>query len=185
MDGNVSWCKLIWLSQNIPKHTFVFWKAVQNRLTTQDKVRQWGSYDLMICPLCYNDMDSHSHLFFKCKYAGQFWGKVLVNIEINCGNMEWNEIVNEFARKFNGNSIGSVIRRLSLAASVYLIWQERNNKLFRGKQRGWEELYKMFHETIRMRLMNLKVKPICKVQQAWDAKMKVVTNGTVADSNVK
>lgn len=36
--------------------------------------------------------------------------------------------------------------------------------------------------------MSLKVKPskaICKVQQAWDAKMNVVTNGPVADSNVK
>ncbi|PWA89240.1 lipid phosphate phosphatase 3 [Artemisia annua] len=35
---------------------------------------------------------------------------------VQCGNVEWNDIVDEFASQANGNSIGSVIRRLCLAA---------------------------------------------------------------------
>ncbi|PWA45425.1 glutamine synthetase type I [Artemisia annua] len=72
---------------------------------------------------------------------------------------------------YNGNSIGSVIRRTGLAASVYLIWQERNWRLFSDQKMNVDELYKQFYETIRMRLLSLKVKPskaVIQVQQEWD-----------------
>lgn len=36
----VEWSKLIWFSQNIPKHAFVLWLAVQSKLPTQDKLRK-------------------------------------------------------------------------------------------------------------------------------------------------
>ncbi|PWA89670.1 RNA-directed DNA polymerase, eukaryota, Reverse transcriptase zinc-binding domain protein [Artemisia annua] len=46
--GNVvRWSKLIWFSQNIPKHAFLLWLAIQCKLPTQDKIRRWGNYDLM------------------------------------------------------------------------------------------------------------------------------------------
>ncbi|GJR99074.1 RNA-directed DNA polymerase, eukaryota, reverse transcriptase zinc-binding domain protein, partial [Tanacetum coccineum] len=45
---NVSWSKLIWYSENIPKHALILWLAIQGNLTTQDKVRKWGSFDLML-----------------------------------------------------------------------------------------------------------------------------------------
>ncbi|PWA74759.1 RNA-directed DNA polymerase, eukaryota, Reverse transcriptase zinc-binding domain protein [Artemisia annua] len=118
-NNEVNWWKLVWFSQNIPKHSFVLWMAILNKLNTQDKVRSWGSYDLMVCPLCYSDMDSHSHLFFKCSYE-----KMLLKMGSKCNNLEWNGLINDFASQSNGNSIGSIIRRLCLAISVYLIWQE-------------------------------------------------------------
>ncbi|GKE83968.1 RNA-directed DNA polymerase, eukaryota, reverse transcriptase zinc-binding domain protein, partial [Tanacetum coccineum] len=37
---DVQWSRLIWFSQNIPKHAFVLWMAIQNKLATQDKVKQ-------------------------------------------------------------------------------------------------------------------------------------------------
>ncbi|GKC71408.1 RNA-directed DNA polymerase, eukaryota, reverse transcriptase zinc-binding domain protein, partial [Tanacetum coccineum] len=33
----VSWWKLIWFSQCIPKHSFIVWLAFRDRLSTQDK----------------------------------------------------------------------------------------------------------------------------------------------------
>lgn len=97
----------------------MLWLAVQNKLTTQDKIRNWGSYDLMVCQLCYHDMDSHRHLFFKCKYVEQFLGKVLMKVGIDSGSMEWDEIVSEFASCFSGNSIGNVIRRPSCKCILF------------------------------------------------------------------
>ncbi|PWA96887.1 Zinc finger, C2H2-type matrin (chloroplast) [Artemisia annua] len=92
---------------------------------------------------------------------------------VQCGNVEWNDIVDEFASQANGNSIGSVIRRLRLAASIYLLWQERNCRIFRGEKRGWEEFYNLCYETvIRLRLLSLKVKPSKAVyiaQKNWNA----------------
>ncbi|GKB53018.1 RNA-directed DNA polymerase, eukaryota, reverse transcriptase zinc-binding domain protein, partial [Tanacetum coccineum] len=138
-DDDAEWWKIIWFSLNIPKHAFIVWLAVQNKLTTQDKIKQWGSYDVMCCALCRRDLDSHSYLFFECDYSK-------------------NGIVADMSRKFNGNSINSIVRRLCFAASVYLVWQERNSRIFRDEARSAEELFKILIDVVRMRLLSLKVK---------------------------
>ena len=79
-EESVRWKSLVWFTQNIPKHAFILWLAIQNRLVTQDKIRKWGYYHMMVCSLCLEDMDSHKHLFFKCKYARMFWAKVCLKI---------------------------------------------------------------------------------------------------------
>lgn len=48
----VDWCPLIWFQQSIPKHSVILWMAIQEKLLTQDKIKKWGSYDMMVCALC-------------------------------------------------------------------------------------------------------------------------------------
>ena len=76
------WHKLMWFSQNIPKHAFILWLAVKMKLLTQDKIRKWGNYDLMVCILCYSDMDSHDHLFFNCPFASKLWCRVMQKLKM-------------------------------------------------------------------------------------------------------
>ncbi|PWA62607.1 reverse transcriptase zinc-binding domain-containing protein [Artemisia annua] len=123
---DVTWSKIVWFSQNIPKHAFILWLAAQKRLTTQDRMKKWGSYDMMVCFLCTSDCDSNNHLFFQCSFASQFWNKVKQKIGLSSNAIEWKDIVRNMALKYNGSSIDSIVRRLGLAASVYLIWQKRN-----------------------------------------------------------
>ena len=66
----------------------------------------------------------------------------------------------------SGNTINSIIRRLCLAASVYLIWRERNCRLFKEEKRSVKELFEVFRDTIRFRLASLKAKPISAVLRA-------------------
>ena len=99
--------------------------------------------------------------------------------------MNWDEIVHEFGKCFDGNSIRSITRRLVLAASVYLIWQERNHRIFRDEQRSCDDLFKILQDIIRMRMMSLKVKAtkaVLKAQVEWDVKMNVVANVTVTEA---
>lgn len=173
----VEWYKIVWFSQNIPKHSVILWLEILNKLTTQDKIRKWGSYDLMVCPLCYLDMDSHQHLFFQCDYAKQFWSRVKAKMGIQCADMEWNDLVNWYTRLYDGYTIGSGTRRIGLAACVYFIWKERNWRLFREQKRSISELYEQFYETVRMRLLSLKVrssKAVLQVQKEWDVSLDIV-----------
>ncbi|GKF47713.1 reverse transcriptase zinc-binding domain-containing protein, partial [Tanacetum coccineum] len=64
----VSWWKLIWFSQCIPKHSFIVWLAIQDRLTTQDKFRRWGDYAVNRCCLCCQDSEDIKHLLFQCPF---------------------------------------------------------------------------------------------------------------------
>ena len=39
--SKVVWKDLVWFPQNIPKHSFVIWLAIQERLMTQDRIAAW------------------------------------------------------------------------------------------------------------------------------------------------
>ncbi|PWA48460.1 reverse transcriptase domain, Reverse transcriptase zinc-binding domain protein [Artemisia annua] len=119
-------------------------------------------------------MDSHQHLFFKCKYTKLFWSKVCLKIGLNWVEMEWNDTVDSLANMDNESTIKNIIRRLSLAASVYLICRERNCRLFKNENRSVDELYEMFVDTIRLRLAGLKAKPtvaVLNAQVEWNVRM--------------
>ncbi|GKB83265.1 RNA-directed DNA polymerase, eukaryota, reverse transcriptase zinc-binding domain protein [Tanacetum coccineum] len=121
----VSWNKLVWFSQNIPKHAFILWLAIQEKLTTQDKVRRWGSYDMMECKM----------------------------VILLAALLE------------------------DLPTCVYLVWKERNNKIFRDEARSIDNLFTIFNNIIQWRLSSLKVKKsqaVLSTAEIWDIKFNVV-----------
>ena len=78
----------------------------------------------------------------------------------------------------NGNNIGSVVRRLCLSACVYMIWQERNNRIFREEERNVDVLVQCICDVIKCRLSSLTVKntrAIIDVGKEWDVTFKEST----------
>ena len=68
-------------------------------------------------------------------------------------------------------SVWSILQRLVLGAMVYFIWQERNLRFFQEKRRPLNELFKLIKETVRLRMMSLKVrnsKQAIEVAELWD-----------------
>ena len=56
-------------------------------------------------------------------------------------------------------SIWSVLQRLVFGALVYFIWQERNSRCFQNKSRSFDELCGIVRDTVRCKMMSLKVRP--------------------------
>ncbi|GKE95651.1 RNA-directed DNA polymerase, eukaryota, reverse transcriptase zinc-binding domain protein, partial [Tanacetum coccineum] len=38
--------KIVWFAKNIPRHAFVLWMAIQNRLSTQERIAIWKPNEL-------------------------------------------------------------------------------------------------------------------------------------------
>ena len=90
----------------------------------------------------------------------------------------WGDVIGSFAGCYNGNSISSVVRRLCLAACVYLVWQERNNRLFRDENRSVDDLFKRFCDIVKMRLASLKMRKsnaVSETERVWDVKLNMVS----------
>ncbi|GJX74081.1 hypothetical protein Tco_0312676 [Tanacetum coccineum] len=65
----------------------------------------------------------------------------------------------------------SIIRRLAFAASIYIIWQERNGKVFRNNKRSCDDLFKTTVEMIKNKLSGIIVKDSAAVKEIkvkWD-----------------
>ncbi|GKV02273.1 hypothetical protein SLEP1_g14730 [Rubroshorea leprosula] len=78
-QARVSWHKLVWFPQSIPKHSFIWWLAVLDRLTTRARQKKWPPTLTDTCVLCNNHSETTEHLFFKCYYARRVW-QVLSNL---------------------------------------------------------------------------------------------------------
>ncbi|PWA96856.1 hypothetical protein CTI12_AA036050 [Artemisia annua] len=63
------------------------------------------------------------------------------------------------------NNFGWAVDKLILAASVYFIWQERNRRLFTGVSRNVESVINCIKDSVKTRLLALKVKKSNKSQR--------------------
>ncbi|GJW24414.1 putative reverse transcriptase domain-containing protein [Tanacetum coccineum] len=136
--GNeVPWFKIVWFPHSIPRHSFHLWLVMRNSLKTQDRLRQWDvgnnvDLNLLVCPLCSAQQDSHAHLFFECAYSSQ-----------------------PMAHK---RTVRSIFGKLILAAATYFVWLERNNRLFKKTKRTPEELKDVIMITVRIKLLSFRFK---------------------------
>lgn len=74
--SRVPWFNIVWFSKKIPKHSFILWLAVQNRLSTQQRLLSWGFINTMKCGLCGANVEDMDHLFFLCSFSKSVWAEV-------------------------------------------------------------------------------------------------------------
>ncbi|GJU46328.1 reverse transcriptase domain, reverse transcriptase zinc-binding domain protein [Tanacetum coccineum] len=133
-DIEVGWYHLVWFSHHIPRHAVHLWLVIKRKLKTQDTLKQWdvGSntdLNLLRCPLCDTQPDSHDHLFFECVFSMQVWKQLISFICMPNVPVSLSLIVDFLNPLANKRTARSVIVKLVFAASCYFIWQERNNIL--------------------------------------------------------
>ena len=115
--STVGWKDLVWFPQNIPRHSFVIWMAVQERLMTQDRIAAWKHDDELRCVFCKQCQDSHEHLFFQCQFSHSVWSKMQDLIDKRF-SYNWKDIIDEFSRLKSNRNIWNVVRRIVLGALV-------------------------------------------------------------------
>ncbi|GJS24534.1 reverse transcriptase domain, reverse transcriptase zinc-binding domain protein [Tanacetum coccineum] len=77
-QDKVPWFRIVWSPFSIPRHTFHMWLVMERKLKTHDKLRQWDvgnlfDLNMLRCPLCKSQPNTHEHLLFKCVYSSQIW----------------------------------------------------------------------------------------------------------------
>ncbi|KAJ6889560.1 hypothetical protein NC652_030338 [Populus alba x Populus x berolinensis] len=126
--------KLLWFNGHIPRQSFILWLAGIGRLHTMDRLQTVGIIRNAICILCSLHTETHEHLFFACPTTKAIWETVnqRANIYWPCSSwqnlLQWASIA--YTKK---NDIQHTIARLILSASVYLLWQERNKRVFNNQ----------------------------------------------------
>ncbi|XP_071726798.1 uncharacterized protein [Rutidosis leptorrhynchoides] len=164
-DPKIDWYHVVWYPKITPKHAFILWLAVQNRLSTQDRLKKWYPNEQIECSFCGNQEDSHSHLFFRCEFTSQVWNKVkrmLVYKGLNNGLLH---IVQDMAKYTAIKDIRNILNKVAIGAVVYYIWMERNRRIFRKVKKSVNEVSDEVKDFIRVKMTSLKVKDTKNVQK--------------------
>lgn len=129
----------------------------------------------MKCPLYNIVNDSHYHLFFECEYSKEVWTRLKVKIDQPNLSNTWEIVIEQYGNKPSNSTIGSVLRRMVLATAIYHIWKEWNSRLFTDEVVDWKTMLKIITESVKLKLLNLKVKQSTQVKivgQEWEVEMR-------------
>ncbi|XP_074288343.1 uncharacterized protein LOC141613502 [Silene latifolia] len=124
-----------------PKHAIISLLALQDKLSTTDNLCKRGFSIVSRCSLCQSAAETSSHLFFTCAYSAEVWLRVAHWLRIGA-NLHLIHIVGWLKHCNRGKSLLKRQRRCALACSIYLLWQERNRRIFACKEVPAEVLFR-------------------------------------------
>lgn len=162
----VPWYKLVWFSQNIPRHAFILWLAINQRLKTQDRITSWQGIPNLKCALCNKVQETHNHLFFDCEFSVKVWCHFKDMVRLQSAPNSLSEIVPYVYGRPMNKSVWSISQRLVIGALVYFIWQERNLRFFQQKKRTFSQLCGIIRDNVRLRLLSLKISSSRQAKEA-------------------
>ncbi|KAF8104769.1 hypothetical protein N665_0168s0012 [Sinapis alba] len=154
-SATINWSKIVWFKEEIPRCSFITWLAFLRRLPTRDRLSSWGMNVPEICVLCSATQESHDHLFFRCPYAASVWSHFCVStlsappydLPSCSAILEQNE--------FTSSTGASTILKLLLQVIIYVLWRERNHRIFRDSPSPAAASIARVDRMIRDRLLSI------------------------------
>nr|GEY43989.1 hypothetical protein [Tanacetum cinerariifolium] len=91
-------------------------------------------------------------------YSMNVWSNIKAMINLDQVNNEWEYIFEHLQSSNKHNNIISILKKIGVAACVYMIWNERNSRTFSKGSKEEETLTKIVKDKIRWKLASLNVK---------------------------
>ena len=138
------------------------WRAAINRLPTKVELMKRGvPLQSDLCIFCSFDAESASHLFTGCSFATEVWSRIATWCRLPpIFAFEVTDLIN-LASYQSPTSKDKYILRGIMVTSIWALWNERNNRIFKGTNRRAIEVvehiksYSFFWIRNRSRFKNL------------------------------
>jgi hypothetical protein len=144
----------IWRTKAPPKCRFFTWLMLHNRVWTAARllIREWPNE--YFCPLCIRNLETIGHLMQECCYSKTIWEKVGSWISAPALNPGmWNhddDMVEWFtAMGLSGQGARKDGIRSVVMLTAWMIWKERNNRIFNGSCRSPNQLLGAIQDEVK------------------------------------
>ncbi|KAJ6681932.1 hypothetical protein OIU74_020228 [Salix koriyanagi] len=121
------------------------------------------------CKLCYEHVEDHTHLFFRCRYSKEVWSAITCKAQIQWTYLPWGAAW-EWALTEYDTGPQARIMGMALAATIYHLWQERNRHIHNQHYgSSWKMTEDIIH-LIRDKLANTRVEDDLpsRIRRQWE-----------------
>jgi hypothetical protein len=115
----VNWWKLIWFKEAIPKHSFIGWLVIRNRLSTKASLMEWVLGGDSACLYCRQSIENRDHLFFKCSFTSRIWKQIMALCLVSNTPDDWHSIFRWGIVNLKGKSFRASMCKVAWWAIVY------------------------------------------------------------------
>lgn len=129
------------------------------RLPTRDRLRRWGLNVPDQCVLCLAAVETHHHLIFECQFSASIWTHFAATVWPNPPlDIRAAEAWICMSRNSSTPQKRCIIK-LIFQSYIYLIWRERNKRIFAGSSSSAEQIRYAVDRQIRNRLLSIPSSP--------------------------
>lgn len=130
------------------------WLALLRRLPTKDRLRRWGMDVSVTCVLCSTGIETHHHLFFECPFSSSVWLHFASRIRL-LPPMDLHSAAAWILNDRQASSPHSAtLLKIIFQATIYLLWKERNARIFKGVSTTAEGIRLSIDRLARDRLLS-------------------------------
>uniref|UniRef100_A0A2N9IBN2 Reverse transcriptase domain-containing protein n=1 Tax=Fagus sylvatica TaxID=28930 RepID=A0A2N9IBN2_FAGSY len=151
--GNeVSWWKLLWFSLSIPRHSFIGWLAMHNKLPTKERMLKWGFIVDGNCVFCRNSLETRNHIFFECSFSKRLWRKIMALCLVSDPCFCWEDLLEWGVVHLKGTEMRAIVCKVAWWATGYSIWSQRNAIIHAGQIKSEDQLLNSIKRDVKNRL---------------------------------
>ncbi|GFS35505.1 hypothetical protein Acr_00g0040240 [Actinidia rufa] len=150
--NKLKWPTVIWSNYTTPKHAFILWLAMKERLLTKDRLPDPGADQT--CLLCRTENETTEHLFFQCNFVRQIWSPIKSWLGFRRTLSTLKAAVKWSIKEARGTGIQSKAKRLGIACTTYFVWEARNLRLFEGRVQAPEAVIRKIQISVYRVLIN-------------------------------
>ncbi|KAE8720463.1 RING/FYVE/PHD zinc finger superfamily protein isoform 3 [Hibiscus syriacus] len=114
--------------------------AMIDRLPTRDRLHRIGIVSNESYVLCNESLENRNHLFFECQTASQLRDQIFHLNGIYKTVLSREDLITWASKYWKGKSLLITILKLAWNATIYVLWEKRNRRIFKGCSRSIEEL---------------------------------------------
>ncbi|MCI16677.1 glycerol-3-phosphate dehydrogenase, partial [Trifolium medium] len=97
----LDWPKLIWNHAIPPSKSFMVWRLICNRISTDENLAICGFQLPSMCSLCSKSPESTVHLFLQCPFALSIWNWFSSVIRLNINLSSIKDVLSIASRGWN------------------------------------------------------------------------------------
>jgi len=135
-----------------------------------DRLQTFQIITSSVCILCGSHVETHDHLFFACSFSAPVWTAISGRTLIAWPSLSWQPLLQWASFQFRKRKdFMHILARLSLSATVYFIWYERNNRVFSQHFRSQQDVVEEIFGLIRLRLLDMaaRFQISSEIKSAW------------------
>ncbi|KAL0295057.1 UNVERIFIED_CONTAM: hypothetical protein Sradi_6855500 [Sesamum radiatum] len=153
----VGWYQLMGGKFGLPRHEFILWLAILERLSTLDRIWPLPTINSVLCG--GQQRETHDHLFFHCSYTRCCLDILKCRTRFCWPNRSWQVDILWAARRWRGRHFLNQASCALLASLVYNIWRERNSRIFQNSGASAESVAFRALEEVRQKIISAHLKP--------------------------
>lgn len=173
----IPWHKVVWFKKRIPRHSFITWLAMRDRMVTRDSLISWGMDVSPSCLLCGTRAESVKHIFFECDYSLRVWNDIMARSRLQPPSA-LHAIVNWLSSPQLQGKLRTMLH-LIFQATIYHLWKERNNRLHSNIARPPVQIIKDIALQLRSKLFSLDREPTVMQRLSTSTRQQQETHLTI------